>query len=265
MSRSIDSARNLKRHVGWYSLAAAAAGVSLLALAQPAAGEVVVTKKTIAIPLSPIGMPDVVRLSMANNGADDFDFWLYNDPTISDRGLLAYGGTSRPNAVMAGGDFYAKELALARGASIGPSPKNIFSHFTGLIEATETGRSGRYSRGYWGGNIKDHYLGVRFVIDGELHYGWIRLTVTPNLQMGGPFMTAQITAYAYETEANTQIFAGLTEEPAAKVQAPQNIRNQRGPALGMLAAGADGLPLWRREANARKLGSEGTPVPSDQP
>ena len=135
------SSNNLNHHIAQYSLAAAVAGVGLLALAQPAAGEVVVTKKTIPIPLSPIDMPDVVRLSMANNGADDFDFWLYNDPAISDRGLLAYGGASRRNAVIAGGDFYAKELALPRGANIGPSPKNIFSHFTGLIEATETGRS----------------------------------------------------------------------------------------------------------------------------
>jgi hypothetical protein len=60
-------------------------------------------------------------------------------------------------------------------------------------------------------------------------------------------MSAEITEYAYETVPNASIYAGQTEERTSEVQAPQNIQNRRGPALGMLAAGAEGLPLWRRE------------------
>jgi hypothetical protein len=56
-----------------------------------------------------------------------------------------------------------------------------------------------------------------------------------------------ITEYAYETEANTPIYAGLTEEPRADVRAPGNIREQRGPSLGMLALGAEGVPAWRQK------------------
>jgi hypothetical protein len=57
-TRTADSAgkkftKDLKREIGQYSLAAAWAGVSMSALAQPAAAEVVVTKKTIPLPLSP--------------------------------------------------------------------------------------------------------------------------------------------------------------------------------------------------------------------
>jgi hypothetical protein len=56
-----------------------------------------------------------------------------------------------------------------------------------------------------------------------------------------------VTAYAYETEPNTEIFAGLTKEPSAKLQLPENIQNQSGPSLGMLALGAEGMQMWRRE------------------
>jgi hypothetical protein len=241
------SANNLNRQLGLYSLAAAAAGVSLLALAQPAAGEVVVTKKTIPIPIVPIGSKENVEISMANNGIENFVFQLYNDTDgISDRGLNAWG-ESRPNGVVCGGDFYAKALALPRGAQIGPNDNQCFSNYDVLIEATESGNSSRYSRGYWGVKVKDHYLGVRFPIDGETHYGWIRLTVTIDLKPRGPLMSAKITAYAYETVANKPILAGTTETSTAQSQLPDNIQNHAGPSLGMLAVGAEGVPLWRRE------------------
>src|ERR1700760_439816 len=44
---------SIDRNLRVYSTAALAAGVSLLALAQPAHSEVVVTKKTISIPVNP--------------------------------------------------------------------------------------------------------------------------------------------------------------------------------------------------------------------
>jgi len=245
------SSNNFNRQLGLYSLAAAAAGVSMLALAQPAAAEVVVTKKTIPIPIVPFGSKETVEISIADNGIENFAFQLYNDTrgagSISDRGLNGWG-ESQPDGVVCGGSFYAKALSLPRGAKIG-SKDNCFSNYDVLIEATESGNSGRYSRGYWGVKVKDRYLGVRFPIDGKTHYGWIRLTVTIDLQSHGPFMSAKITAYAYETEANKTILAGTAEESAAEVQVPGNIRNQTGPSLGMLAAGADGVTLWRQEQN----------------
>ena len=44
----------LNRQVCMYSLVAAVAGVSMLALAEPASGEVVITRKTIHIPIAPL-------------------------------------------------------------------------------------------------------------------------------------------------------------------------------------------------------------------
>jgi len=68
--------------------------------------------------------------------------------------------------------------------------------------------------------------------------------VNTSIQVG---MTATITAYAYETEPNAPISAGAGEEPTAELQPQANIQNQPGPSLGMLALGADAVPLWRRD------------------
>lgn len=249
------STSHLNHQIGQYSLAAAMAGVSMLALAQPAAAEVVITKKTIPIPLMLPGSQSV-ELSMANNGIDNFAFRLSGS---FDRALNVFGESGgsgrRADAVVCGGAFYGKALALPRGTKVGPNDQ-CFSNYFLLIEATDKQSFGTYSRGYWGGNVEDRYLGVRFPIDGETHYGWIRLTVTEDTQLHHPTLSAKITAYAYETVANKAILTGTAVEtsgkPSAEVQlpediAPENLQNHTGPSLGMLALGAHGVPQWRRE------------------
>lgn len=240
---------DLNRKAGLYSLAAAAAGVSLLALAQPAAAEVVVTKKTIHIPVAPRSMPEPVRISMANNGVDNFSFIL-SSAGVRELlvGGLNPGQNGSHNQIIAGGDFYGKALALERGAKVGPAgPSSYFSSFFPLVEGTNTSNGKFYSRGYWGGNRKNSYLGVRFLINGQTHYGWIRLTVTTNVKSGAPSLEATITGYAYETVANKPIKAGTAAMATAEIQGPQKMKHQTGPSLGMLAAGAEGLTVWRRE------------------
>ncbi len=248
------TSNNLNRQIGLYSAAAAVAGVSMLALAEPAAAEVVVTKKSIPIPLSTVSMPDPVVISMANNGVGNFSFNLRGgDSSLSLRSLGVIGADPGANGVhnqiLAGGTFYNKALALARGVEIGPTTpaSAFFSTSGGLIAATNEGGGVFYSRGYWAGNLKNRYLGVRFQLNGQTHYGWIRLTVTTNVKSGKPSLTATITGYAYETVANKAIKAGTAATAAAQVQVPQR---QAGPSLGMLAAGAEGMPLWRPEGSA---------------
>jgi hypothetical protein len=250
------SSNSFNRQAGLYSLAAAAAGVSLLALAQPAAGEVVVTRKTIQIPVTTSGIQHPVRISMANNGVNNFSFSLVNFPpnsgnTYSVRNLILDGATSNANPVVSGFSLRTYTPALPRGARIGPSAGSVgfAGPFAGL-EATYAGQTFRVPRGDWGGNPKDRYVGVRFLIGGQTHYGWIRVTVTTSTDPKGPAMSAKITGYAYETVANKAIKAGTAataQKPTAELQTPTNIRNQSGPSLGMLAAGANALPMWRRE------------------
>jgi hypothetical protein len=249
------SSNTFNRQIGLYSLAAATAGVSLLALAQPAAGEVAVTRKTIQIPVTTSDMPHPVRISMANNGINNFNFNLSSSPpnsfrTFAFRALDMGGSTSNANPILKG-FFRTYTPALPRGAQIGASA--TFSPVGVEVEATYGARNYRRSIGYWGGNPKDHYVGVRFQLKGETHYGWIRLTVTTSTDPKGPAMSAKITGYAYETVANKPIKAGTAgtaaaaEKPTAEGQVPANIRIQRGPSLGMLALGTDALPMWRRE------------------
>jgi len=72
------------------------------------------------------------------------------------------------------------------------------------------------------------YLGVRFDISGNTHYGWIQVNVP-----GGTFPTsATITGYAYEDIADKQITAGAIPEPGS---------------LALLALGAAGLAAWRKK------------------
>ena len=70
--------------------------------------------------------------------------------------------------------------ALMRGANIGPSAPFLSSSnsYSIRIEAGYGVRSGSDRLvGDWGGNPKNRYLGVCFLIDGKTHYGWVRLTI----------------------------------------------------------------------------------------
>ncbi len=60
-------------------------------------------------------------------------------------------------------------------------------------------------------------------------------------------MTATISGYAHETLANKPILAGTAASAMSEGQVPGEIQGREGASLGMLALGADGLPLWRRE------------------
>jgi hypothetical protein len=231
-----------------YSIAAAAAGVSMLALAQPAEGEVVVTRKNIPIPVSSFFFPPPhpVPISLNNNGVNDFSFELYTFAYHSfndDLYMKPLEGGAVVGAAGTKGNFYAS--ALARGAKIGPS-----AHFSSKGEAEierahGQNASSNYSRklyGDWGGNPPNRYVGVRFLIDGATHYGWVRLTVTT--EPSG--VAASITGYAYETIANKRILAG-TAERSASIQSESKADNVGGPSLGMLALGGDGLAQWRSD------------------
>ncbi len=247
------SSNDVNRQVGQYALAAAVAGVSLLAMADPAAAEVVVTRKTIPIPVSTGITAEPVAISLANNGVGNFGFSLASFADPSARALFMFG-ESENDEVKGRFPFYAIASALPRGVRIGPVVTTYSFVSGGFMVGSSTSRSARHSHGNWAGNLKNHYLGVRFQISGQVHYGWIRVTVKTTLEVNQPPMSATITGYAYETVPNKPIFAGTAtgtgattaEKPTAEIQIPEGVQNQAGPSLGMLAAGAEGMPLWQR-------------------
>ena len=245
--KSGELSKATDRRLKTYAMAAMAAGVGAMALAQAAEGEVVITKKKIPIPVSSYFFPPPhpVYISLNNNGVNDFSFSLYSfnyhsrDMDLGVRPLEGGAVLGKEQAGVNGfSHFYAS--MLKRGAKIGPS-----AHFSSagnpIVErqlhwANSSSQTFNRTYGNWGGNPSNTYLGVRFLIDGETHYGWVRLAVGTSPLYG---ISATITAYAYETEANKKILAGVPEGGSAEVV------NRTGPSLGALAAGAEGLPRWR--------------------
>jgi hypothetical protein len=218
-------------HVNAYALAAGAAGVSLIALAQPSEAEIVFTPANGNIPIG-----KYISIDVNHDGTPDFRFFLYTFAYHSFRGDLDVKG----GGVMGQAGGYAQ--ALLAGASIGPQQQ----FFKGSLRMANSHgvdiNSSIYSRtekGPWA-NVQNRYLGVRFMISGTTHYGWIRLTVGSTRRP----LTATITGYAYETVAGKSIQAGQTSGAASL---PAESVPMTPASLGMLAMGSQGLDLWRRE------------------
>jgi len=83
------------------------------------------------------------------------------------------------------------------------------------------------SGGPWA-NVTNRYLGVRFLIGGNVRYGWVRMDVSviPSTDT----ISATVKDWAYE-DSGGPIHSGAIPEPGT---------------LGMLALGAVGLAIWRR-------------------
>ena len=137
----------LNRQTKLYAAAAAAAGVGILALAQPAQGEVIITKKTIPIPISNFdGQQFLVPLDLNHDGVTDLSFILSTFAYHSFNAVLEALPAKGAAVVGAPGEksnFYAS--ALLRGARIGPS-----AHFSSKgaadLERSQGGdSSSRYS------------------------------------------------------------------------------------------------------------------------
>jgi hypothetical protein len=206
-----------------YALAASAAGVGALALAQPVAAKIVYTPAHVRI--SP---NHTIALDLNHDGVRDFSFkdtyehWNGN----SGGGVLQVAAANQANAIVeTQRGVWAS--ALSAGVRIGPR-----LHFGGpspgmAVEFPSYSGTGLYTSGPWR-QAKHRYLGLEFVIHGKNHFGWARLDVT--CKASGVFGT--LTGYAYETIPNKPIVAGKIQEGAS---------------LGALAAGSTEIHSRRQE------------------
>jgi hypothetical protein len=241
---------SLRHNLNMYALTASAAGVSLLALAQPSEARIVYTKTH-----QVIGRNGVYPIDLNHDGV--IDFLIQQERSLGSNVLLAKGAFGNP---VEGAKYFAE--ALKKGAAIGPRQRFISSsgtkgEYMAQHVSTESGRS--YWTGQWA-DVSNRYLGLRFQIDGKTHYGWARLST----QTQGYQITATLTGYAYETVPRKGIRAGqivgdreevtpnsdsteLEEsEPIAAVVAPRS-RTTQPSLLGRLALGAQGIALRRRQ------------------
>ena len=240
---------SIQHKLNIYALAASAAGVSLLALAQPSEAKIVYTKTH-----QVIGSDGIYPLDLNRDGTIDFliqerIYSTYaNSQPSSLRVKEAFG-----NAVEGSSSLAA---ALRKGSRIGPrqgfiSSKGSLGEL--MFESYCADTCG--TRGHWL-NVKNRYLGLKFQISGKTHFGGARLSV----EVENRKITATLTGYAYETVANKGIDAGQTQDatdsdtaspdptgantslPAGAVKPiPHSVK----PApLGVLALGAPSISFW---------------------
>jgi hypothetical protein len=231
-----------------YAGAAVAAGVSMAAMATPAEAKVVYTSANVDISRS------YYRLDLNNDGIPDFLVSLGGDSIWSNARVACSPKNSNllpPKGMTC--NYYTNEIwgrgvasgrfvsALSAGVKVGPSKEYFqaaqypFFARMGSIEAKVTS-TGAFSAtfGQWL-ETENRYLGLQFVVNGELHYGWARL----NLGFVKGKLTARLTGYAYETIPDQPIITGNTGEAGPAALEPTT--------LGHLAAGASQIEAWRGE------------------
>ncbi|MGA2416974.1 MAG: hypothetical protein ABSF59_21145 [Candidatus Sulfotelmatobacter sp.] len=222
----------LRRKLDLYGLAAA--GVGIAALSPSAQAEIVYTPAHEKI--SRYG----TTIDLNHDGIGDFRIRLQEHR--SSGGMFAY--SLGHNRVF--GEAFASELAA--GYQIGPNSAKFkrggtFSSFQvpGKAMYECAVQSGPPScDGPWYQATPGSYVGFKFSISGEVHYGWARVKVETNSDGG---FNVYLTGYAYESIANKPIVAGQTSgsdqadaQPGAPTRLPAT--------LGLLSVGASALPAW---------------------
>jgi hypothetical protein len=231
-----------------YTKIALAAGVSTLAMAQPSqsSASVVITNTSI-----PITNNHPLLLDINGDGQTDITFSMMLEEGHSVLSTIMNVIPSPGNAIMegkVGGPGYAS--ALIRGAAI--SSQAQFGTSNGqslLMEKASCVYSDKcHVHGNWVGNHPNRFIGIRFLINGQAHYGWARVSV--RFDYDDEVIKTTLTEYGYEQDAGVGVLAGETVDTDRK-----NELVEIGPArpiLGMLAAGVDGLAMWRREDRISK-------------
>jgi hypothetical protein len=125
--------------------------------------------------------------------------------------------------------------AVAAGKRIGPQQEFVSGDaYMSFNSFKSYGEKFAQQSGTWR-NVEFAYVGLKIVINGQVHYGWARI----KFPYVGAITYPTIYGYAYESTPNQPIDAGQTSgtsEEAAKTPAAS---------LGMLAAGASGVNVWR--------------------
>ena len=209
----------LHQRLSAYALAASAAGVGTLVLAQPAEGRIVYTRAHHVM----VGNGNsTYKLDLNHDGMPDFELFLgshgFHEPLLEVYGV----STNRNGGRIVGRRAGSVASALPPGREVDKA--NLQNAFMAW-QYSYPGIAGR-CYGLWI-DAKNRYLGLKFVIKGKYHFGWARLNVDCTSGVGGR-ITATLTGYAYETIPNKPIIAGKTH-------------GEHEATLGRLAQGASGV------------------------
>jgi hypothetical protein len=239
---------SIQRQLNMYALAASAAGVSLMTLAQPAEAKIVYTPANVNIPQN----GGLIGFDLNHDGIDDFALREYQGTFISQSikytyALLQVSPKKQANEVWVQnrGGPQACASALPKGTKIGFLKGRFGAGNRFMAEG------GNLATGCPWAPANTAYLGLKFVIKGKVHFGWMRVSAATSHPGTAVSISATVLGYAYETIPGKAIIAGATKgpddpEPTASVDTPTPV-----PAtLDAFALGAPGLSIWRRKESA---------------
>jgi hypothetical protein len=235
--------KSLQQQLNMYALVASAAGVGVFSLAQPAEARIIYTPKH-------VDCSRLCRLDINNDGRPDFFLGNSGETGATScgfsSGLGAVGYSfgeshSYRNEVMGKNSWPYRAYALLAGVRIRtvtqPRPGMATVQYNFCYKTAKF--TGQWANG--GKGVRNRYLGLKFYVNGEAHYGWARLNVVVHRYHQRNFQ-ATLTGYAYETIPNKPIIAGKTKGPDVTTVQPAS--------LGHLAAGASAIPAWRVKRTA---------------
>jgi hypothetical protein len=150
----------------------------------------------------------ILKIDLNHDGVTDVSI-VFTGKSITCAGARpgSYGTVYALPAASGNGTVVANSnfvLALSSGTRI--SSSNSFYSGEGLmLKYSSCLLPPHANYGAWQ-NVSNHYLGIRFLINGHTHYGWARMSV-----FFGPII--KLTGFAYESVAGTGISAGQTTGP----------------------------------------------------
>jgi hypothetical protein len=238
--RTSNFSSSITRRLNGYALAAGAAGVGVLAVA-PANAEVVYTPTKVTV--SPFG--SVYDLNPASSPVAPFKIYAGFTSPGAYWDLISFNPQTSGARFVQGPGTSWSIAPLKAGAIIGQGRQ---------FGGSRRGIVGTYGP-YGGGTYNKHdgfkfgqtaYIGFKFLISGETHFGWARVSLRFNPDTPKHRLFLQLSGYAYETTPNHSIKAGQTSD-SESMPGSDSLSETAGPmqSLGLLAAGVDGLQAWR--------------------
>jgi hypothetical protein len=257
--KTANLSESVHQQLTMYMIAAGAAGVGILTFAQPAEAKIVYTQANVRIGITGVRS---YNLDLNNDGITDVTIQFSTRSVTC--GLGRHGGRANISETPALKNAIEglPVLALSAGAVIGK--RQVFAGVQQYMDWLTTGRCYGHGGNWW--DATDRYLGVRFKIQGKNHFGWARLTS----QRGRFGLFAMLTGYAYETVVGKSIIAGKThgraddstlnpdstnpDDPGPGASLTSPIPTPQPASLGLLALGAQGVPVWRRKETQEVIG-----------
>ncbi len=210
----------LQRQIDMYTLVASAAGVSVLALAGSSEAKVVYTKThqeirsrvPLYIDLNHDGIKDFVLRTTYYAGSSYFKAGINASSAYHQvKNAVAGKRASRTSY------FFSAASALPAGALIGAKRKFPVHRPVMAAELFQRGAASSkyFDVGPWVGKdkagVRNRYLGFKFVVDGKVHYGWARVSVTLGHRRQYDDVSGTLSGYAYETVPDKPLIAGKTK------------------------------------------------------